>query len=166
MKNPYLIMKRFSDIKQKEKLESALSKIPIKIEDPNNHLPLLLITPYTGGYNIYRLIPLRKEGCELTILEQHQSIYENRGRISYYFKIADAENYTLKCVDECNLEHPKVPNKLHTLVCGKRQGLFDFKEGGRGTRYLFLVSTLKDIPHLTNKEYNRSLRAYEKYKIR
>ena len=42
-----------------------------------------------------------------------------------YVKIDDAENHALQCMDECNLEHPKVPNKPHTLVCGKTQGLFN-----------------------------------------
>jgi len=28
-------------------------------------------------------------------------------------------------VDECNLEHPKVPNKPRLLSLGKTQGLFD-----------------------------------------
>ncbi len=42
-------------------------------------------------------------------------------------KIADAENHTLQCVDKCNLEHPKVPNKPRLLSQGKTQGLFDFQ---------------------------------------
>ena len=45
-------------------------------------------------------------------------------------KIADAENHILQDVDECNLEHPKVPNKPHLLRCGKTQGLFDYTKLG------------------------------------
>jgi len=45
----------------------------------------------------------------------------------YYFiyvKIADAENYALQCVDECNLEHPKVSNKPCPLGHGKTKETF------------------------------------------
>ena len=75
-----------------------------------------------------------------------------------YFKIAGAENYTLKRVDECNLEHPEIQNKPRLLSSCKIQGFLDSIDSQEFSKRQFWKTgeSINRIIHMPYSDHQQS----------
>ena len=130
-------------------------------KDPSHKQPIgyaLIINPKTKEVFAYQRSSKDKNYGEKRL--QGKWSWGVGGHIEPFdVKIANAENHTLKHVDECNLEHPKIPSKPRLKSRGKIQGFFD-SENGNPIRESMLREVIEEELELIGEIKSSSVLGY------